>query len=64
MNSEDPDEMLHDAAFHLGLHCLLKQKRSSGKKKIHFISIYKLTLLDMYKELSQVHCIKPEGRIH
>ena len=23
-NSEDPDEMLHDAAFHLGLHCLPK----------------------------------------
>ena len=21
-NSVDPDEMLHDAAFHLGLHCL------------------------------------------
>ena len=21
-NSADPDEMLHDAAFHLGLHCL------------------------------------------
>ena len=23
-NSGDPDEMLHVAAFHLGLHCLLK----------------------------------------
>ena len=22
MNSEDPDEMLHNTAFHLGLHCL------------------------------------------
>ena len=22
-NSEDPDEMPHKAAFHLGLHCLL-----------------------------------------
>ena len=21
-NSEDPDEMQHDAAFHQGLHCL------------------------------------------
>ena len=21
-NSKDPDEMQHDAAFHLGLHCL------------------------------------------
>ena len=25
-NCEDPDEMQHDAAFHLGLHCLLKLK--------------------------------------
>ena len=23
-NSENPDEMLHKAAFHLGLHCLSK----------------------------------------
>ena len=23
VNSEDPDKMLHYAAFHLGLHCLL-----------------------------------------
>ena len=23
-NSEDPDEMLHNVAFHQGLHCLLK----------------------------------------
>ena len=25
-NSEDPDEMTHNAAFHQGLHCLLLQK--------------------------------------
>ena len=24
-NSEDPDEMLHSAAFHQGLHCLLRK---------------------------------------
>ena len=29
---EDPDEMPHYIAFHLGLHCLLRQKRSSEKK--------------------------------
>ena len=28
-NSEDPDEMLHSAAFHQGLHCLLRLKRTS-----------------------------------
>ena len=30
--SEYSDEMLHNAAFHQGLHCLLTQKRSSEKK--------------------------------
>ena len=28
-NSEDSDEMPHNAAFHQGLHYLLKQKQSS-----------------------------------
>ena len=23
-NNEDPDEMQHNAAFHLGMHCLLR----------------------------------------
>ena len=35
-NSKDPDEMLHDVAFHKGLHCLLKQKRLSIKKIQYF----------------------------
>ena len=32
-NSEDPDEIQHDAAFHQGLTCLLRQKTSSEKLK-------------------------------
>ena len=28
-NSEEPDEMQHDAAFHQGLHCLLRLKQPS-----------------------------------
>ena len=28
---EDPDQMAHNLAFHQGLHCLLRQKRSSEK---------------------------------
>ena len=28
-NSEDPDEMLHNTAFHQGLHCLLRLERNS-----------------------------------
>ena len=29
-NSADPDEMQHNAAFHQGLHCLLRLKQPSG----------------------------------
>ena len=36
-NSEDPDEMPHNAALHQGLHCLLRQNRSS-EKEIKYIS--------------------------
>ena len=35
VKSGDPDEMLHKAAFHQGLHYLPRQKRSS-LKEIHF----------------------------
>ena len=31
VNSEDPDEMLHNVAFQPGLQCLLRQKGSSEK---------------------------------
>ena len=31
-NSENPNEMLHNVAFHQGLHCLLRQNRSSEGK--------------------------------
>ena len=30
--SEDPDEMQHNAAFHQGLHCLLRLKQPSGRE--------------------------------
>ena len=29
VNSEDPDEMPHKAAFHQDLHCFVRLKRSS-----------------------------------
>ena len=31
-NSEDPGEIMHNAVFHQGLHCLLSQKRLSEKE--------------------------------
>ena len=36
-NSEDPDEMLHNAAFHQGLHCLPRQKQSSEKERQFYL---------------------------
>ena len=33
-NREDPDEMLHNAAFHLGLHCLLLKNYIQGQKYV------------------------------
>ena len=38
-NSEDPDEMLHNAAFHLDLHCLLRQKQFSEKEMQFYLEI-------------------------
>ena len=29
-NSKDPDEMLHDVAFHLGLHCFPNERYHCG----------------------------------
>ena len=31
----DQEEMLHNTAFHQGLHCLLRHKRSSEKMQNH-----------------------------
>ena len=45
-NSEDPEEMPHNAAFHQGLHCLYRQSRSSDII-ILFSFNYSLTPLDM-----------------
>ena len=38
-NSEDTDEMLHNAAFHQGLYCLQRQNLSSGKEISYFLEI-------------------------
>ena len=37
-NSEDPDEMQHNAAFHQCLHCLLRLKYHSGTEIHHNLS--------------------------
>ena len=38
-NSEDPDEMPQNAAFHQGVHCLLRQNQSSEKAIHYFLKI-------------------------
>ena len=38
-NSEDPDEMPHNAAFHQGLHCLQKIKIFKTEMQIHNLEI-------------------------
>ena len=37
--SEDLDEMLHNVAFHQGMHCLLRQNRSLKKEIQYFFGI-------------------------
>ena len=38
-NSEDPDEMQHNAELHQGMHCLLRLKQSSGTEIHHNLEI-------------------------
>ena len=38
-NSEDPDEMPQNVAFHQGLHCLLRQTCSSEKDVQYYLEI-------------------------
>ena len=67
-NSEDPDEMPHNAAFHQGLHVLFGKKDLQTKNAIFFFKSYSLTTLDIYTmDHPQVYsniCTKPEGGIH
>ena len=69
-NSIDPDK---NAAFHQGRkvrHFIRVYTVCKGKKDLQtkiyniFFFNYNLAPLDMYNGLSQVYCIKSEGRIH
>ena len=63
-NSEDPDEMQHNAAFHQGLHSICKGKKDLQEKKTIYLENNDLTPLGMHNGLSQLYYIKQEGRIH
>ena len=62
-NSEDPDEMPHNMAFHRSPP-FVKVKKILDKKYILFFENYNTTPQDMYNGLSQAHCINSEGKIH
>ena len=47
-NSEDPDEMLHNAALHQGLYCLVRQNWFSEKEIQFYLEIITCDPL-MYK---------------
>ena len=51
INSEDPDEMPHYAAFHQGLYCLLGKKDLQTKKTNTTFKNYNLTPQGMYSGL-------------
>ena len=56
-NSEDPDEMQHHAAFHQGLHCLLRLKQPSGTEIHHNIENFTSCHPLKYKMGSYTYCI-------
>ena len=60
-NSEDPDEMKHNAAYHQGLHCLLRQKKILQEKNVIFFLNYNLTPLNIDNGPIRVYYIKPES---
>ena len=47
-NSADPDEMVHDAAFHLGLHCL-------PKNRFMWFLVYKGINYHIYHKLNSLY---------
>ena len=55
--SEDLDEMLHNASYHQGLHCLLRQKPSSEKENTILFAKYSLWPLNIYNGASQIYCV-------
>ena len=63
-NSEDPDEMLHNAAFHLGLHCLLRQNRSLEKEIQYFLEIITCDPLIHTMDLLDLTVYKLYGKFH
>ena len=54
-NSVDPDEMQHHAAFHQGLHCLLRLKQPSVTEIYHNFENTKCDPFKMHNVQSHVY---------
>ena len=63
VNSEEPDEMSHNIAFHQGLYYLLRQKQSQEKEINFYLEIITCDP-SIYTMDHPVYCIKSEGTIH
>ena len=57
-NSEYPDEMQHYAAFHRGLHCLLRLKQPLGTEILNKFKNYICEPFKIHNGLSHVYCVK------
>ena len=62
---EDPNEMQHYAAFHQGLHCLLRLKQPSETEIHHHLetSTYDTLKVKMGNP-THTYCINMYGKIH
>ena len=60
-NSEDPDEMLHDTAFHQGLHCSLRQDGYSEKEMQIYLEIVTCELEIYTGDHLKFYCIRPKS---
>ena len=61
--SEDPDERLHYMAY-IRVNTVCYGKKDLQTKKYNIFQNFNQTHLGIYNGLSQVYCIKPEGRTH
>ena len=63
-NSEDPDEMEHNDAFHQGLHCLLGFKQPSVAEIHHNSENSACDSLKYTMSSPIAYCINMYGKIH
>ena len=63
-NSEDPDEMQHNAAIHQGLHCLVRLKQASATIIHRNLETFTCDPLKVHNGQSYTYSINMYGTIH